>query len=244
VCSRLNPHKCKFFLWDLDQEQAREWHMKYGPQPPAPETPKSDEPAAVEPVEDLGNPWTKSIIKRKPTSKEVSYGDEAAGPSNQHVEAVELASFRDLDPSRKAVKTTRFATPGQSDRSKNAEDSLPTPDTGGQATSGASGSRSRQSRARSATPQLSDAIIMRNERKSSLSAEVLKLIRAEKVGLKESVEIQIEHEIDTEVALYEQKLRGYKKTNRKLSRRLDEMESIVVLLGGDVGVDDSVEFSE
>lgn len=85
---------------------------------------------------------------------------------------------------------------------------------------------------------------MKNERKSSLSAEVLKLIQAERVGLKESVEIQIEHEIDTEVALYEQKLRGYEKTNKKLSRRLDEMESMVVLLGGDVAADDSVEFSE
>ncbi|KAN0110842.1 hypothetical protein V8E51_007229 [Hyaloscypha variabilis] len=91
------------------------------------------------------------------------------------------------------------------------------------------------SRGGSAPPQLSDAIIMRNERKSSLSAEVLKLIRSEKVGLKESVEIQIEHEIDTEVVLYEQKLRGYEKTNKKLSRRLDKMEHMIVLLGGDVG---------
>jgi hypothetical protein len=70
------------------------------------------------------------------------------------------------------------------------------------------------------------------------------LIRSEKVRLKESIEIQIEHEIDTEVALYEQKLRGSEKTNKKLSKRLDEMESMLLLLGGDVAADDSVEISE
>ncbi|PMD30333.1 hypothetical protein L207DRAFT_592463 [Hyaloscypha variabilis F] len=86
-------------------------------------------------------------------------------------------SFKDLDLSRKVVKTTRVATPGRADRTTNAEDSLPTPDTGGRVLGVASGSRSRMSRGGSAPPQLSDAIIMRNERKSSLSAEVLKLIR-------------------------------------------------------------------
>jgi hypothetical protein len=35
--------------------------------------------------------------------------------------------------------------------------------------------------------------------------------------LKESIKIQIEHGIDTEVALYEQKLRGSEKTKKKLS---------------------------
>jgi hypothetical protein len=64
------------------------------------------------------------------------------------------------------------------------------------------------------------------------------------VGLKESVEIQIEYEIDTEVALYEQELRGYGKTNKKLSRRPDKMEHMTFLLGGDVAADDSVDFSE
>jgi len=34
-----------------------------------------------------------------------------------------------------------------------------------------------------------------------LNAEVLKSIRTEKIRLKESIEIQIEHETDTEVAL-------------------------------------------
>ena len=62
--------------------------------------------------------------------------------------------------------------------------------------------------------------------------------------MKESVEIQIEHEIDTEVVLYEEKLRGYEKTNKKLSRRLDKMEHMIVLLGGDAAADDSVDVSE
>jgi hypothetical protein len=48
--------------------------------------------------------------------------------------------------------------------------------------------------------------------------------------LKESIKIQIEHGIDTEVALYKQKLRGSEKTKKKLSKRLDEMESMLLLL--------------
>jgi hypothetical protein len=228
-----------------DEKEAKEWHIKHGsPPPPAPETPKAIEKVSEEAPKDLGNPWTKSITKRKPKSREVSDEDETGGPSDRNVEVAELSDFEDADPSRKAAKTTRFATPGQTDKSKSAGESLPTPDTGGHVLGVASGSRSRPSRGDSPPPQPEDAIILRNERKSSLSAEVLKLIRSEKVRLKESIEIQIEHEIDTEVALYEQKLRGSEKTNKKLSKRLDEMESMVLLLGGDVAADDSVEFSE
>jgi hypothetical protein len=87
--------------------------------------------------------------------------------SGRYVEVAELSDFEDANPSRKAAKTTRFATPGQTDRSKNAGESLPTPDTGGHALGVASGSRSRLSRGDSPPPQLEDAIILRNERKSS-----------------------------------------------------------------------------
>jgi hypothetical protein len=87
-------------------------------------------------------------------------------------------------------------------------------------------------------------MILRSKRKRSLSAMILKLIHSEKVELKESIAIQIEHEIDTEVALYEEKLRGYKRTNRKLLTRLDEMENMVLLLGGDIAADATAELSE
>lgn len=161
------------------------------------------------------------------------------------MEVAELSDFEDIDTSsRKVAKVTRFSTPGQTDKSKCAAESLPTPDTGGQPLGCFSTSRSRPSRERSPPPQLSDAICLRDERKLSLSATVLKLIHSEKVALKESIAIQIEHEIDSEVAVYEQKLRGLEATNKKLSRRLDEMENMVLLLSGDVAADDNVEFSE
>jgi hypothetical protein len=150
-----------------------------------------------------------------------------------------LSDFEDVDTSRKAVKVTRFCTPGQTDKSKSAAESLPTPDTGGQPLG-----VSRPLRGESPSPQLADAIILRNGGKRSLSATVLKLIHSEQVKLRESTTIQIEHEIDTEVAMYEEKLRGYERTNIKLSARLDEMENMVLLLGGDVAADASVEFSE
>jgi hypothetical protein len=44
--------------------------------------------------------------------------------------------------------------------------------------------------------------------------------------------------------VYEQKLRGLEATNKKLSKRLDEMENMVLLLSGDFAADDNVEFSE
>jgi hypothetical protein len=230
-------------LWDEDFDEAREWHAEHGPPHPAPETPKATE-NIPEPPKDLGNPWTKSISKRKPKSREVSDEDEIAGPSKLDMEAAELSDFEDVDTSRKVAKVTRFSTPGQTDNSKSAAESLPTPDTGGQLPGVTSTSRSRPSRERSPPPQLSDAIVLRDERKLSLRATVLKLIHSEKIALKESIAIQIEHEIDSEVAVYEQKLRGLEATNKKLSKRLDEMENMVLLLGGDVAADDNVEFSE
>lgn len=230
--------RCNFFLWDEDENEAREWHAKYGPPPPAPKTPKPIEEIPEEAPKDIGNPWTKS--KRKPTSREGAEDDENGGPSNRGVGTTGLSDLEDIDTSRKAIKNTRFCTPGQTDRLRAAEQSLPTPDTGGRTLNAAL----QRSRGESLPPQLGDAITLDSERTSSLSATVLKLIRSEKVDMKESTEVQIEHEIDTEVALYEQKLRSYEKTNKKLSKRLDEMENMVVLLGGDVAADDSVEFSE
>lgn len=54
----------------------------------------------------------------------------------------------------------------------------------------------------------------------------------------------IRHEIDTEMELNGVKIRGYKDTISSLKRKLDEMESIVQHLGGDVGVDDVIELSD
>ena len=80
-------------MWDLDQEQAREWHTKYGLPPPAPETTKAEKHIAEEPAEDFSNPWTKSITKRKPIFREVSDEDETGGPSNRNLEVAGLSFF-------------------------------------------------------------------------------------------------------------------------------------------------------
>jgi hypothetical protein len=141
-------------LWDEDSEEARQWHTDHGPPPPAPQTPKANEKTLQELPKDLGNPWAKSISKRKPTSREVSDEDEVGGLSNRNVEVVDLSDFENVDTSRKAAKVTRFSTPGQTDKSKGTTESLPTPDTGGQPLGAASTSRSRPLRGGSPTPQL------------------------------------------------------------------------------------------
>jgi hypothetical protein len=104
TCPKPVAHKCNFFLWVDDEKEAKEWHTKHGPPPPpAPETPKAIEKVSEEAPKDLGNPWTKSITKRKPKSREVSDEDETARPSDRNVEAAELSDFEDADPSRKAA---------------------------------------------------------------------------------------------------------------------------------------------
>jgi len=121
----------------VDEKEAKEWHRKHGPPPPppAPETPKAIGKVPEKAPKDPGNPWTKSITKRKPKSRDVSDEDETGGPSDRNVEVAELSDFEDADPSRKAAKATRFAAPGQTDRSKNAGESLLTPNTRGLASS-------------------------------------------------------------------------------------------------------------
>ncbi len=221
--------------------------MKYGPPPLAPETPKSNEKSAEDIAlpKSLRTPWT--IAKRKPVSIEVSDEDENGGPSNRSSDGDELPEFEDIDsPSRKMPKITRFSTPGKTfgEGTKNAAASLPTPDTGNQLVGVATSSRSRLPNRTSPPPQLEHAIILNNERESNLTAAVIKLIRSEGIEMKESTEIQIRHEIDMELRLNETKERSYKGTISKLSARLDQLENMVRLLGGDVGADDAVELSE
>lgn len=193
----------------------------------------------------METPWT--LSKRKPVSREVSDEDENGGPSNRNDDGDELQEFEDIDtPSKKAAKVARFSTPGQTSRDglKNAAESLPTPDTGEQAVDPAKNSSLRRSNGTSPPPQLEHAIILNNERRSDLTTAVIRLIRSENIELKESTEIQIRHEIDMELKLNQTKERSYKGTISKLSARLDQLENMVRLLGGDVGVDDTIELSD
>jgi hypothetical protein len=118
---------------------------------------------------------------------------------------------------------------------QNAAESLPTPDTG---------SGARPSDGTLPQPRLEHAINLKNERRCDLSSAVFRLLRSEGVELSSSIEIMIRHEIDTEMELNGVKIRGYKDTISSLKRKLDEMESIVQHLGGDVGVDDAIELSD
>jgi len=231
-----DPDKCPFFLFLEDEERAKEWLSKYGP-PPEPETPKANEKRPEGPPKSLETPWTLSK-KRKPVSREASDEDENGGPANRDPDRDESPAFEVMDsPSKKVAKVTEVSTPGQAARDgvQNPADALPTPDTG---------STARPPHRTCHPPRLEHAIHLSSERKSNLTSAVLRLLRSEGVELTSSIEIMIRHEIGTEMEVNEAKVRGYEETISELKRELDKMENMVALLGGDVGADDAVEFSD
>lgn len=208
--------QCKFFLWTDEEDEAKEWMSKYGaPAPDEPETPKSKA---------KGDPWSNSkgaISKSKTLSREPSDEDGNAGPSKRPIDDGEFSGFEDIDPARKATKTTRDSTPGRASKEvlEIAAASLLTPETGKSKVA----TRSRQSKGSSPPPELAPAIEFDNET-SNTTAAVLKLLEEEDIELKESTKILIGDLIDRALDSNDAKVKRYEKTISRLSEKLDEKE--------------------
>ena len=199
-------------------------------------------------------PWTKA--KRKPVSREVPDENENGGPSNRKGDDGEVfAGGDDVEietPSRKSVKIDGFSSPGAltfnaaltfNERLRNV--SAPTLDSHGDQGKGqAEITIPTPSPPPKNPPHPSRA--GRGER--DLMTTVLRLLRDEKISLKESTELQIRHEIDLELDLTAAKVRRYEETISKLSRRLDELETMLShLMGGDDedgGLDELIDLSD
>ncbi len=233
----------------VDEEtEAKEWLAKNGP-PPAPETPTSNKRTRSDdrafPVLPK-TPWTEA--KRKPVSREALDTRKNGETSVSKTNGGEFRVFEDLDsPSRKVLKAAKFSTPGQTfnDRLRNAAQPLPTPDSLEKPLDNAATTRSRPSNRTSPTPARLESMISPNsERTSNLAVAVLMLIHSENVELKESTELQIRHEIDLEVDSNEAKVRRYEETIRVLSKRLDELENIVLHLVGSDEESETIRLSD
>lgn len=187
-------------------------------------------------------PWTKSISKRKRglLSREGSDENENDGPSERKIssdgddrEAEDLGD--DDSPTRKVARRDLFTTPGQNlpDRPNNAEQALPTPNTGKQPDTDDTASGSRASKSLSlASARLVDVIDLTDEKPSSLTIAVLDRIRSENVELKESLKLQIGHIIDMEMNSHVAKMQTYERTISRLSREVDKLGSMVLSLTG------------
>ena len=243
--NRDDTSRCPFYIWDEDAEEAKAWLLIYGPpDPDLLETP-------VKPVSprERETPWTKS--KRKPVSRENSDQDQNGGPSERKTDEGYVFVDDDEDgresPSRRGPKRKRVQVAagigGEKifvDRLKEA--SLPTPETMGKGkgkdvevasnqapepspTRGVPGS-SQESRPHQ-DPFLDG---------SNLTAKVVQLLQEERVDLKESTLLQIRHEIDLEADMNAAKTKRYEGTISRLSKRLDELETMLEhLIGGDEG---------
>ena len=244
TCQKDRDEQCPFFVWVEQEAEAKEWLAKYGPQE-APETPskKNNYPVPKSPE----TPWTKA--KRKPVSREVSDENENGGPSNRKMNDGEVFDGGEEgmeSPSRKAAKTNRFSRPGgQTFNERLKEAVLPTPDSGGKGKGKAIEPAPIQAENTPFTLGRSkDAPDSDRGGMEDLTTNVLKLLRDEKVDLKESTELQIRHKIDIELALNAAKVRGYEETVSKLSKRLDELETMLSYLTGDGSLDDPIELSD
>jgi hypothetical protein len=83
----------------------------------------------------------------------------------------------------------------------------------------------------SPTPgRFSDMAGLSFPREPDLTTTVLELVRADCPKLKASTEMQLRHEIGLASDLGETKLRRYEGTIAELSRRVDELETIVLNL--------------
>lgn len=229
----------------------------HNPQPP--ETPtRKGKGTGDETTKRPETPWTKA--KRKPVSREVSdgSGDENEEPSKEKDgsggDGDEEGESREgmNSPSRKAAKTTKSSTPGQSfiETMNNAGGALPTPDTNNKGKAIVdltvfTDSEAGPSNAIATSPtpaRFNNPIIPRDEKKSDLASTVIKLLRSENVELKESTEMQLRDEIEVGVAVMEMKLKKYQETLKMIYRRLDELENTVLLLTGEGGSGTEEEF--
>jgi len=83
----------------------------------------------------------------------------------------------------------------------------------------------------SPTPgRFSDLAGLSHLREPDLTTTVLDLVRAEYPNLKASTEMQIRHEIGLALDVGETKLRRYEGTIAELSKRVDELETMVLNL--------------
>ena len=144
---------------------------------------------------------------------------------------------------RRVAKRIRFESPSGEEslgeRLQGATTGLPTPLTDFQPTSRASASYLRHS---SSSPideekgksKLLDPIVFEGERNSDLVTSILELLRSEGVAIKGSLELQIRHEIDLELDVSAARDKRYRSTISKQGKRIDELESIVELLTGNM----------
>ena len=195
-------------------------------------------------------PWTKA--KRKPVSREVSDENENGGPSNRKVDDGEVFAVGDDvergTPSRKSVKIDGFSTPGAltfNERLRNV--ASPTLDSLGDHGKGKAKTSIEQpapvqaeitiptpSAPSKNPPHPHHSLAARGEGEGDLTTTVLRLLRDEKISLKESTELQIRHEIDLELDLTAAKVKRYEETIARMSTRLDELETMLShLVGGD-----------
>jgi hypothetical protein len=236
--------QCPFFIWVDQEAEAKEWFANNGPQE-APETPSNkDNPPGSKSLE---CPWMGT--KRKPASTEVSVKNENGGPSNPKVDNREVFDGGDEgmeSPSRKAVKTKQFSTPsGKTLNERLREAALPTPDSGDKGKAKAVELGPIQAENKSPTPGRSkDAPYPDRGGMTDLTTNVLKLLRDEKFNLKESTELQIRHEIDLELDLNVAKVKRYKDTVSKLTKRLGVLEAMLLRLTGDASLDKPIELSD
>lgn len=228
-------------MWVEDEEKAKKWLMKYGPQE-APSTPRRLERGNEE------TPWTKS--KRKGGSGEASDEDENgnAGLSERRVDDGFVfidADEEDDSPSRRATKRTRIETlGGKPFVEKLREVALPpTPQT---LEKGKGKERAIEialiEHNHTSTPGTSkDPLNFEEAGNGDLTTKILNLLRKDKVQLKESTVERIRLEIDLELRSNAAKVSIYEGAVSRLSKRLDGLESNATNW---TRVDDPIELSD
>ena len=238
--------QCPLFIWEEDETEAREWLAKHGPKD-APETPSKGNNSTV--PKSPETPWTKA--KRKPVSREVSDENENGngGPSNRKVDDGDVFDAGDEgreSPSRKAAKTNEFATPGgQTFTERLKEVALSTTDSGGKGKAIATEPAIPiQAENTSSPPIRSKDALTLSRGGMDLASRVIKLLRDEKVVMKESTELLIRHEIDLDSDLNTAKIRRLEETVSKMSKRIDELETLVSQLTGGDSLDEPIELSD
>lgn len=269
-----DPEPCGFFLWEDEQDEAKEWTQL---NPTTPVKQPQRQPREIRTPNNGSSKKMKEWLStgKKRAIKDISdednekdKEDKEDGDSNEEFAFVEDAdddvfyqdNTRNGSPSRKSAKVTRFATPGQPSNRMLGDGlhALPTPATSGRDVE--SVHESRQLKAREVTPtpvQLDAAIVLGREdidqpgEKTDLLKTILGYIKADYPDLKYSTEVMIQHEIEGEARMTRAEAKGYRKTISRLREKADEcekkageLEKIVSNLTGGCGVDDVVELSD
>ncbi|KAH7418463.1 hypothetical protein BKA64DRAFT_199689 [Cadophora sp. MPI-SDFR-AT-0126] len=254
-----DPEPCQFFMWDDEQDIAKEW-MELNPTTPTKQP--SPKPREVQTPyngsKNVMKGWLTGTNGKKRAMKDISDEDPQEDEENKEDDFVIVENNdddvfnpdnrRNGSPSRKSAKVTRFATPGLP-VNKTLEDcrnALPTPATSGRDVDEA---RYLQPRDVSPTPIQLDAAINlgvkeSTEGKTELLKNILALVKADNPSLKASTEIMIEHEIEQEVRRAKAEAKGYKRTIARLRQRVDDLETTVSYLTDGGTADDVVALSD